>query len=91
MIKGPHIRPYIKLWLELAASAANEEEYYRTIAQQICDSFFHWILSAIKVDREEDRRPFAALAFSTIEGLVLLDTLGSDSIVASALEGINLR
>ena len=91
MIKDPHIRPYLKLWLELAASAAGEELYYRTIAQQICDSFFSWILSAIKVEREDERRPLAALAFSAIEGLVLLDTIGSDSIVTSALEGLNLR
>ena len=88
MMKDPQIRPYLKLWLELAASAVADEPYHRTIARQICDSFFAWVASALQVEHEEDRRPLAALAFAAVEGLVLLDTLGADSLVASALEGI---
>jgi AcrR family transcriptional regulator len=91
MIKDQHIRPYLRLWLELAASAAGGEEYHRTIARQICDDFFDWVLSALKVEREEDRRPLAALAFATVEGLVLLDTIGSDSLITNALEGMEIR
>lgn len=91
MIKDHHIRPYLKLWLELASLAVGGEEYYRTIAQQICDIFFDWVASVLKVEHEEDRRPLAALAFVTVEGFVLLDTLGSDSLITNALEGIAIR
>ena len=90
MIEDPGIRPYLRLWLELAAmSAANDS--YRRIARQICDSFYDWIASALAVDSENERAPMAALAFATIEGFVLLDSLDYGSKVASALEGIALR
>lgn len=91
MISDPHIRPYLRLWLELAASAAGGEEYYRTIARQICDIFFDWIASALKVEREEDRISLAAFAFATIEGFVLLDMLGYDSLIACGLGGVAIR
>jgi len=91
MVRDPNVRPYLRLWLELAASAAEGEEYYRTIARQICDIYFDWIASALKVEREEDRISLAAFAFATIEGLVLLDLLGSDSLIACALDGIAIR
>jgi AcrR family transcriptional regulator len=90
MIEDPGIRPYLRLWLELAAmSAANDS--YRRIARQICDSFYDWIASALAVDSEEERAPMAALAFATIEGFVLLDSLDYGSKVDSALQGIALR
>jgi AcrR family transcriptional regulator len=90
MIKDHLIRPYLKLWLELVSLTTEEEESYRAIAREICDCFFDWIASALKVEREEDRRPLASLAFATIEGFVLLDALGSGSLINSALEGVTL-
>ncbi len=33
MIKDPHVRPYLRLWLELVAFAAGGEEYYSAIAK----------------------------------------------------------
>jgi hypothetical protein len=91
MIKDPGIRPYLRLWLELAALSAAEDESYRMVARQICDSFYDWILSVLKVEKEEDRAPMAALAFATIEGFVLLDALDYGSKVTSALKVIALR
>jgi len=91
MIKDPGIRPYLRLWLELAALSAAEDESYRMIARQICDSFYDWILSVLKVEKDEDRAPMAALAFATIEGFVLLDALDYGSKVTSALKVIALR
>jgi AcrR family transcriptional regulator len=91
MLKDPNIRPYLRLWLELAALAAGEEEDYRAIARQICDIFLSWIASALKVDREEERIPMASLTLATMEGLVLLDALGCDSQITSALEGLAIQ
>lgn len=90
MIKEPGIRPYLRLWLELAAMSTASETY-RMIARQICDSFYEWIISVLKVEKDEVRAPMAALAFATIEGFVLLDALDYGSKVTSALEGITLR
>jgi AcrR family transcriptional regulator len=90
MMQDPNIRPYMRLWMELVALVA-QEEVYRAIARQICDTFFSWIASALKVEREEDRAPMAALALATIEGFILLDALGDGSKITSALEGIAIR
>jgi AcrR family transcriptional regulator len=90
MLKHPDIRPYLKLWLELAALAAGEGDTYRPIARSICDGFFDWITATIKVEREADRIPLASLALATIEGLVLLDALDMDAKIDAALEGLAL-
>lgn len=91
MIKDPKIRPFLRLWLQLASSAATGEEYCRNIAKKISNHFFAWIVAMIEVERETDRASLAALAFATIEGLVLLDALGSDDLIADALKGLTLR
>ncbi len=90
MIKDPSIRPYLRLWLELAAMST-ASEVYRTIARQICDSFYDWITSVLKVEKNEEHASMAALAFATIEGFVLLDALGYDAKVTSALKGIKIK
>ena len=88
MMKHPQVRPYLRLSLELAALSAEGVESYNIIARKICKDFLGWIASALQVEREEDRMPMAALAFATTEGFMVLDALGSGSIIAGALEGI---
>jgi AcrR family transcriptional regulator len=88
MIRDPHVRPYLRLWLELVAFAAGGEEPYRRIATQICDAFLSWIAAALQVEREEERMPMASLAFATIEGLVLMDALDNDTLITNALDAL---
>jgi AcrR family transcriptional regulator len=91
MMKDPQIRPYLRLWLEMAAFAAGGEKLYRAIARQIYDDFLNWITLALQVDREEDRMSMASLALATVEGFVLLDAIDYGSQVTSALKGIAIR
>jgi len=90
MMKNPQIRPFLRLWLELVSLSAGDEVSCHAAAQQIRDIFFDWMAAVLKVQREEERKPLAALAFATIEGLVLLDALDSGTLIASALEGVKL-
>jgi len=91
MVKDASVRPYLRLWLELAASAYGGESYHRVVARRILDSYFDWVASALQVEREEERRPLASMALALVEGLVVLDAIGSDTLAASALEGVAIQ
>jgi AcrR family transcriptional regulator len=91
MMKNPQIRPFLRLWLELVSLSSGAEAACHAAAQQIRDIFFDWMTAVLKVEREEERKPLAALAFATIEGLVLLDALDSGSLIESALEGVKMQ
>lgn len=88
MRNDPHIRPYLRLWLELAALSASGEETYRQVARQLGDYFYEWLTSEILVEKEEKRASLAALAFVTIEGVVFLDAIGENVLIESALNEI---
>jgi hypothetical protein len=91
MLKSPEIRPYLKLWLELAAYATGQNSFYRDTARQLCESFYHWVAASIAVRYEKDRAAVASLAFATMEGFVLLDAIGLDSHINTALQGLRQR
>jgi AcrR family transcriptional regulator len=91
MMKNPQVRPFLRLSLELAALTAEGNSSYTAMAQKICNDFYLWMASAIQVEREEDRLELAALAFATTEGFMVLDALGSGSIIDSALKGLLVR
>jgi len=88
MVNHPEVKSYLRLWLELAASAAGGDEAHRAIASKIFDGYFAWVASAIHVEQEEVRAPLAALAVATVEGFVLLDAFGAGAVIARALEGM---
>ena len=75
-VRTPDLQPYMRLWLELAASAARSQEPYRAIAGRIADGFLAWTAERLHVEREADRAPQAALLLATVDGLALLDAVG---------------
>jgi AcrR family transcriptional regulator len=91
VIRDPHIRPYLRLWLELMTFAARNEEPFTMIARQISDDFLTWFSSMLMIEMEEDRIPLAALAMAIVDGLILFDTIGADMKIQNALAGISLR
>jgi AcrR family transcriptional regulator len=90
MLKDRQIRPYLRLWMELAALSASGQESYGQVARQIGEFFYAWLVTELQVEREESRASIAALAFVTIEGFVFIDAIGGDAIVQEALEAISL-
>jgi AcrR family transcriptional regulator len=82
------IRPFMQVWLELVARAARNEEPFRTITAGIADGFLGWVSGLLKVEREEDRPAQAALLLSTVEGLVLLESVGRGNITNDAVSGL---
>jgi AcrR family transcriptional regulator len=91
MLKDERIRPYMRLWLDLAAAAAGEKEPFRSIARHISSTLLSWIAVALIVPTEAERAPLAALTLSIIEGFVILDALGDDTTPRHALAGVALK
>jgi AcrR family transcriptional regulator len=91
MMKHPQVRPFLRLSLELAALTSEGNSSYTAIAQKICNDFYLWMASAMRVEREENRLVLAALAFATTEGFMVLDALGSGLIIDGALKGLAVR
>ncbi len=88
-MKNEMIRPYIRLWLELAALAAHKEEPYYTIGREIYTSYINWIYLAIQVEKEEDKEHISAITLAIVEGFVFLDALDHDATILKAIEGLD--
>ena len=73
--------PYMRLWLEMAARAAQGDALYWAIGGQIGRGFLAW--GAAQLDSSEPERDAARLLV-TVEGLVLLKSVGLDDIGRSA-------
>jgi AcrR family transcriptional regulator len=86
LLTSPSVKPYMQIWLELAALAARNAEPYRTIAGQIADGFLHWTAARLQVDNQQQRAATASLLLATVDGLALLHSLGRETIVTSALQ-----
>ncbi len=91
MLTDPNIRPFLRLWLELAALSASNEVAYYQIARQLGDYFYEWLAGELLVGKEEERSSLAALAFVTIEGVVFLDAIGENVLIERALNEIRRR
>jgi AcrR family transcriptional regulator len=80
----PEIKPFMQLWLELAAFAGRGEEPYLTVAGQIADGFLAWIAERLDVG-PDDRAVQAARLLATVEGAALLAAVDRGQVARAAL------
>lgn len=86
-VRAPILRPYMHLWLDLAAAAARGREPHARVAGRIADGFLAWAAERLLVEREADRVPQAALLLATVDGLALLDAVGRGAAAGRAIGG----
>lgn len=77
-VAAPDLKPFMALWLELAAAAARGEEPHRSIAGAIADGFLAFI--AARLPEGPAQAAQAARVLATVEGLALLDALGRPAL-----------
>lgn len=77
--------PYMRIWLEVASRAAMGDPYYRAVGEQIGRGFYEWGKAQLLSESEEQRDVDAARLLVTIEGMLLLKSLGLDDINAKAV------
>lgn len=81
VMRGPALRPFMRLFLELVILSARDEEPYRRVAGAIADGFLAWI--AARLDPPDEAA--AARLIAMLDGVVLLDMIGRERLADAAL------
>lgn len=77
--------PYMRLWLELASMAAGGDPLAKRVGEQLGRGFLAWDMAQLDCPDPAMRMAQAARLLLTIEGLVLLKSIGLDDIGEAAL------
>ncbi len=80
-IFAPDLWPYMRIWLEVASLAAKGDRFYRDLGNQIGRGFLAW--GAAQLDSKTPENDAAKLLV-TIEGALLLKSVGLDDIITRA-------
>jgi AcrR family transcriptional regulator len=77
--------PYMRLWLEIASLAAKGDPVCRTVGEKIARGFLDWGAAQLDSPTPEARTCDAARFLVTIEGMVLLKSVGLDDVCTQSL------
>ena len=86
----PGLRPYMRLWIEIAAAAARREEPFPGIAAQIMAGFRAWIEPRLDVANEKERASAALAVIAICDGLALIDICAGDDAIEAARSALPL-
>lgn len=70
---GDDVRPFMRLWIEIVAAAARNEQPFVEIARNITGGFLQWIESRLDPTTVADRAGAAAMILAFIDGLALVE------------------
>ncbi|MBL8674784.1 MAG: TetR/AcrR family transcriptional regulator [Rhodospirillales bacterium] len=79
------MRPYMRLWLEVAALAARGDPFHRAIGERLGRGFLAWGAAQLDSATPRQRAADAARLFVMLEGMVLLNSLGLGDVCDAAL------
>jgi AcrR family transcriptional regulator len=84
-LSSEHLKPFMHVWLDLAAGAAGGLQPHLDIAGEIADGFLAWVAS--RLEGKSDTAPplSAELFLAAIEGMYLLRAIGRLAIADKAM------
>ena len=77
--------PFMRLWLEIASLAAKGDPVCRSVGEAIARGFLDWGAGQLDSPTPEAREADAARLLVTIEGMVLLKSVGLDDVCRRAM------
>jgi AcrR family transcriptional regulator len=83
LMQDAAVWPYMRVWLDMAARAAQGDAAIRAVGARIGQAFLDWIARHLDMPPAE-RAGAAARLLIEIEGTVLLASLGLDEAIAAA-------
>lgn len=87
-VGSPLLRPYMRLWLELAAGSARGRFPDQTVAAAIMAGFVDWTGDHLETAEGADHDAEAALLLATVEGLLFLDAVGRRDVADAAVSAV---
>lgn len=85
LLSAEALWPYMRLWLEIASLAAKNDPVCRTVGEQIARGFLGWGAAQLDSPTPEAHAIDAAKLLVTIEGMMLLKSVGLDDVCRGAL------
>ncbi|MBL8558691.1 MAG: TetR/AcrR family transcriptional regulator [Hyphomonadaceae bacterium] len=79
--------PYMQLWLEIVALSARGDPFYRAVGGGIARAFLEWGKAQLHAPTATARAADAARLLVSIEGMVLLKSVGLEDIAKASLRG----
>ena len=77
--------PYMRLWLEAAALAAQGDAMFAAIGERIGRAFLAWGSAQLAADTPAARELDAARLLTSFEGMVLLKAIGMEDVARRAI------
>lgn len=84
LIRSPAVQPSMRLWLEIMAAAARNEEPFPRLAAGILDRFLDWLDQRLEIADATERNAAAAHILATIDGIALFDLVGRHGLASAA-------
>lgn len=75
----PQMRRFMRLWVEMIAAAARQEEPFVTIAAQVLANFRTFLAPRLDVPAGTDREALAGAIIALIDGLALVDICSDEA------------
>lgn len=91
MTAGPQMRGFMRLWVEMIAAAARQEEPFAGIASQVLASFRSFMAPRLDCPPGTDREAIAGAIIALIDGLALVEICSSEAemqALRAALPGL---
>ena len=79
------IWPYLCLWLEIAARAARDDPFYKEVGERLARGFLDWGEAQLDSPTPRARAADAGRLLTSIEGMVLLKSVGLEDVSRRAL------
>ncbi len=77
--------PFMRVWLEIASRAAGGDAFYLQTGEALGRGFLAWGAAQIATEDEAERTQLAARLLVTVEGMVLLKSIGLGDVAAASL------
>lgn len=87
-VRSDAMRPYMLLFIELAAAAARGIEPHARIAPAILDGFLAWADGHLDIADAGERAVAAARLLATVDGAMLIDAAGRGDVAMRAMGGV---